>query len=342
MEKSLVSIIVPIYNVEMYLSKCIESILDQSYSFFELILVNDGSSDNCGEICEEFSKIDTRIKVIHKSNEGVSCARNIGIIESKGKYIMFADSDDYVEPTWCEQLVKSIEENVQSLVVSTYYVHNIRKGNNKKIMMKGIGNNKNTLIEKKEFFILYEKSLLNSPFNKIYDSRIIKENNIHFKHNISLGEDLLFNLEYLKYIKGDIIIVNESLYNYILRDRESLDNKYTENLFDIYKLLYSELENCFTLFGTDTLKIRESFSNSYLMMLHAALDNTFHKKSDLSFVQKIKYNNLIIKSSEFKTAYKHANLNEYDHKYLKILQLENYFWIYLLKNLSDFKRKFFK
>ena len=90
------SIIVPVYNVDKYLERCIRSILNQTYENFEIILVNDGSTDNSGIICENYSKVDSRIRVIHKKNEGVSSARNIGVDNAKGKYIGFIDPDDYI------------------------------------------------------------------------------------------------------------------------------------------------------------------------------------------------------------------------------------------------------
>lgn len=107
----LVSVIVPVYNVERYLADCVESILQQTYSDFELILVDDGSPDNCGKICDEFSKKDPRIKVIHQQNCGLSAARNNGINVAKGDFFTFIDSDDFVFPHYLERLVELCERN---------------------------------------------------------------------------------------------------------------------------------------------------------------------------------------------------------------------------------------
>ena len=95
------SIIVPVYNVALYLNRCVDSILNQTYSDFELLLIDDGSTDISGVICDEYAVSDNRVKVIHKDNGGVSSARNVGINNSQGKYIMFCDSDDFVHPSWC-------------------------------------------------------------------------------------------------------------------------------------------------------------------------------------------------------------------------------------------------
>ena len=116
----LISVIVPVYNVEKYLNRCIHSILKQTYKNFELILVNDGSTDNCGKICDEYSKKDNRIKVIHKDNGGLSDARNTGIESASGEYIMFVDSDDYISSKMVEILYKSIIENESDMALCNF------------------------------------------------------------------------------------------------------------------------------------------------------------------------------------------------------------------------------
>lgn len=119
---SLISIIVPVYKVEKYLPKCINSILAQTYTNLELILVDDGSPDNCGKICDEYARKDSRIKVIHQQNGGVVVARNAGIKKSTGKYLMFIDADDYISSTMCEELILSAETNSSDIVWSDVLV----------------------------------------------------------------------------------------------------------------------------------------------------------------------------------------------------------------------------
>ena len=114
---SKISIIVPIYNVEKYLRKCIDSILNQSYDNLQIILVDDGSPDNCPKICDEYLNKDNRIQVIHKSNGGLSSARNAGIKVANGKYIAFIDSDDYIELNMIEKLVNAIEKSNADLCI---------------------------------------------------------------------------------------------------------------------------------------------------------------------------------------------------------------------------------
>ena len=118
--EELISIIVPIYRVEKYLNRCIDSILSQSYRNLEIILVDDGSPDNCSIICEEYAKKDKRIKVIHKKNGGLSEARNYGIEASTGDYIMFVDSDDYISKDMCKTLLINALENNADIVVCNF------------------------------------------------------------------------------------------------------------------------------------------------------------------------------------------------------------------------------
>ena len=117
----LVSIIIPVYKVEKYLAQCIESVLSQDYSNIEVILVDDGSPDKCGLICDEFAKKDSRITVIHKQNEGLSSARNSGIDIAKGKYISYIDSDDYISDKYISTMINEFSDNNTDLVICSYY-----------------------------------------------------------------------------------------------------------------------------------------------------------------------------------------------------------------------------
>jgi glycosyltransferase involved in cell wall biosynthesis len=334
-KEPLISIIVPVYNAQEYLSKCIESILNQTMEDFELILVNDGSKDKSPEICDEYSLKDSRIKVIHKKNEGVSIARNTGINISKGTYIVFSDSDDYVDDDWCYEMYKEIINN--NMVMCGITIHNIRK--NKNIINKlNVTSSENiSRIKKKDFFILYQKQLISSPCNKMYITKIIKDNDVRFKENLTLGEDLLFNLEYLKFMDEDIIVVNKPLYNYILTDKESLDNRYYENLFEIYNMQYSELYSFMELFNADIKAYEASFYASYFYMLMRVLHNTFNKKNKALFFEKIDLNSKILRSKEFKKCLEKIDRNDYNKIHLLILESGNYYLEYVYDKLVNIK-----
>lgn len=181
----LFSIIVPVYKTEQYLDKCISSILRQSYTDFELILVDDGSPDNCPQMCDNYQKQDDRIKVLHKENGGVSSARNLGMSIATGEYILFVDSDDYIEPFSLQQLYEAQKEQQADLYVfNNGSVHELSS------------NNINEFFEK--YYFTYILGF--GPWNKLYKRKIVQSNHLCFDTQETIGEDLLFNIEYYKAI----------------------------------------------------------------------------------------------------------------------------------------------
>lgn len=339
MENVLISIIIPIYNSEKNLYRCIDSIIKQSVKEIEIILIDDGSIDKSLSICNEIANQDSRVKVFSEKNSGVSVARNRGINMAKGKYIMFCDSDDFVEENWCKELLNIIYEDEKIFTVCGIAIINNRverKNTNKQLFGKEFSVSK---FNKEDFFKLYKRWLINSPCNKIYVTQIINDNNIRFNEELSLGEDLLFNLEYMRYI-DEIRIVNKALYNYIRTDEESLDNKYYENLFEIYKYLHSELYRYMKEFRVDLKEEEKDFYNLYFYMLMRVLNNTFNKKCSLTFFNKIKYNSYILKSREFKLCLEKSDLNLFfNDRYIKLLKSEKYSLVYIFTKLSIVKNK---
>ena len=182
MDKELVSIIVPIYNVEKYLIKCIESILNQTYKNLEIILVDDGSTDSCNKICDRYKKIDKRVVVIHKKNGGLSSARNIGIKKAKGKLISFVDSDDYIKPNMIEELKNNMYfYNSDISVCDYYYIIDGKRqiSDNNNLKRNCITKYKNKFIYKPNSAVwnkLYKKNLFEQikfPEGKIYEDDYI-------------------------------------------------------------------------------------------------------------------------------------------------------------------------
>lgn len=337
MNKIKVSIIVPVYNVERHLEKCLDSLINQTFKEFEVILVDDGSSDSSSKICDEYLKKDERIVVIHKKNEGVSVARNIGINTAKGKYILFCDSDDYVEKDWCETLYKLQIDNSKYFNMCGYFNINYREKMNKYIK-RIIENNKElSIINAGDFYLLYENQVFNPLWNKIYELDIIKKNRIQFEKNLSLGEDLIFNLEYLRASQRNICFINKCKYNYILRNEESLDNKYYSDLYDIYVMLYRKIYDTMSFFKIDFEKYRYNYYKSYFFMLKRVLKNTFSEKSNMNIFEKIKYNSYVIKSEDFKICLNNIDYNVISNRYKWLYQKGNYFLIWVYEYLGKKK-----
>ena len=300
--KEKLSVIIPVYNTEKYLEKCINSILNQTYKNLEVILINDGSTDSSGIICEKMKGKDKRIILIHSENRGVSVARNIGISRATGKYISFVDSDDYISSDMYTDMIKNINDVSMPICGYNY--------------MDDIGNKigeKNAYITeceilKKDFFLLCENFILNSPVNKIFHADIIKKYNIKFDNSLSLGEDLIFVLDYIKYI-DKFIIINKHFYQYLVTNSYSLSQKYRSDFLDIQKRIIEETYNKFKEYNIDFEPYKERFYTRSLDLIMQAMNNTMSKDNDLSIREKFKYNNKIIKSKQFEQLTYGANLS---------------------------------
>lgn len=209
----LITIIMPVYNCENTILETINSVLRQTYQDFELIIVNDGSTDKTREICETIK--DKRVRLINKLNEGPSSSRNIGLKEARGKYIMFIDSDDLYCDNTLETMMNIMNKNNYDIVTGNYISYNEKKTNPPR-------NVKNTSFEHKEDNFKYidylqQKGLFNTNWNKIYIRKIITENKIKFDETKVIGEDAKFNFEYMKYVKTSSVI-NDVIYKYYLNE----------------------------------------------------------------------------------------------------------------------------
>ena len=232
-----VSIICAVYNSEMYLDECIKSIQNQTYNNFELILVDDGSTDQSFDICKKYSKIDNRIKAFTKTNGGVSSARNYGISKSTGKFIAFIDSDDVFCNNMIEKLIKIYNNNKIELCICGYnlfYKKKIVPVNSKERIV-------NNLQLKEELF--ENSSVGGYTWNKIFLSDIIHKNKLSFNEHLRMCEDLLFCFEYSKFVNS-CYICNDSLINYRIRERSiSRNSKNVLSIFDFFKIIKKHEEN---------------------------------------------------------------------------------------------------
>lgn len=220
----MISIIVPVYNTEEYLERCIKSILDQSYTNFEVLLINDGSTDNSLEICKSWQKLDERIVVFSKKNGGVSSARNLGLRNAKGTYITFVDPDDYIYPEYLEVLKTLAEMNEADIVHCGCFWEN------KKINDHG------------DFYIIDEKNYFDTTCGwtvwcNLYKKEIIQNNGILFDENISYAEDSLFTLQVFSYAHK-VVGTDKKLYFYEQKSGGILHRPFSEKHYSkIYALL---------------------------------------------------------------------------------------------------------
>lgn len=210
----MVSIIVPIHNAEKYLNRCIDSILEQEWKDFELILADDGSEDASGEICDGYAAQDTRVRVIHKANSGVSDTRNQAISIAEGTFLQFIDSDDWITPDATRRMVEAAESSQADLVIGNFY-----RVSGNRVAKKGAIEEEG-LLGREEF----AENMMENPadfyygvlWNKLYRRSIVKKHGLRMNENISWCEDFLFNLEYCCYVKN-CYILQTPIYYYVKR-----------------------------------------------------------------------------------------------------------------------------
>lgn len=218
MTSSKISIIVPVYNVEQYLNFCIDSILAQVYTDFEVLLIDDGSTDNSGKICDEYSEKDSRISVFHKENGGVSSARNVGLDNASGKYICFVDADDWIENTYVQYIIENIgNADIMFFDECWHYFDGCSQ-----IYSSGyFKSDDRTEIEAK-ILQMTSNSLRHNFFgytwNKVFLNSIIKKNYIRFVNGLSASEDEVFTLEYCQYVRRFKVTSLSYIYNYRSND----------------------------------------------------------------------------------------------------------------------------
>lgn len=227
-----ISIVVPVYNVANYLHRCVDSLLVQTFQDYEILLIDDGSLDGSEQICDEYARQDCRIKVVHKSNGGVSSARNVGIEKALGRWITFVDSDDYIAPSYLADF--GLDKLDADIYLQGYKVEQGREIVGKHFFSV----EDNAPYSIKKLYIEGEaNNILNSPVCKLFNSSIIELHDVRFDTNISYGEDHLFVLEYLSYVQT-VAVSPAMSYYYVLCNDSSLTKRsvpYQELLYYITK-----------------------------------------------------------------------------------------------------------
>lgn len=243
-----ISIIVPIYNVEDYLNICVNSLLEQTLKDIEIILVDDGSPDNCPKICDDYAKKDSRVKVIHKKNEGLGFARNTGLEISTGEFVTFVDSDDFIDPNTYEKVYNIAKEKELDCVFfgCNFYKGNgdilPKRGHNSLTIFKGKENVENFLLEMIGPLPSYPSDVkyMMSVCMAIYSREIIQRNKIFFySERDFISEDLIFQIDFLTKVLN--VGYTPELFYYYRYNPASLTHKYDKNKYLRYKKFLSEI-----------------------------------------------------------------------------------------------------
>lgn len=235
MERKKISIIVPIYKVELYLERCVNSLINQTYKNIEIILVDDGSPDQCPQMCDNYAKIDSRTKVIHKKNGGLSDARNAGLRIATGEYVMYVDSDDYIEEDSCEKLIESVTGDIDVVV-----------GACKEIGPLGIAFQQHTNLEEEKIYEAKEYVLLSIEKNEwyapawlnLYRRGFLIDNNLYYKVGYYFEDVEMLPRLFLK--NPTVKYVNYPFYNYVIREDSIMTSSITQEKINMTIDIYSE------------------------------------------------------------------------------------------------------
>jgi glycosyltransferase involved in cell wall biosynthesis len=326
------------YNSEETINKCIDSIKNQTFKNLEVILIDDGSKDNTLNESIRLTKNDDRFLIISQNNSGASAARNAGIIKSSGDYIMFVDSDDYIDVDMVETLILSaLKENADYVVCGL--VTEMNKGTSvtktkHSLVPRFIQNN--TEIPD-NILDLVENEKINGPYCKLIRSQVVKDNKIFMPENIALQEDLYFNLKVMSYTKN-ILVLEETPYHYILGNDKSVTMRYYPNKYEMLNEVHNLLINFYEDRSNNDEIIRR-IKFIYLKNVYASFLNLFHKDCNLNKKQKLLYISDIVNSSKFQTMMKQAKRNGLKYFILKqILITKNKRFIYTMSKCIHFIR----
>jgi glycosyltransferase involved in cell wall biosynthesis len=287
MSTKLISIILPVYNVENYIEKAVLSVLKQTYVNFELLIINDGTKDNSIQKIEKYAS-DSRLKIFHKENGGLSDARNFGLERVQGDYVYFMDSDDWIEPNLLTLCIDKIEKENANVVVFGYFLDTEDKNGNlissKPIIHESeVVNHEN----RNETVTNTTIGLLGYAWNKFYATNFLKQHTIKFEKGVSLVEDILFNAPVFSSVNS-IHFINKPLYHYANRPITTLIKTFHANSFDLYLKKNESLKKLFKKWEID--HYNELLASSLLLGIRYCANNLFAFKNDLT--EKQKYNHL--------------------------------------------------
>lgn len=337
-KNKLISIVVPVYNVEQYLKQCVDSILKQTYKNIEIILVDDGSKDNSGKICDEYCKKYENCRVIHKKNAGLGMARNSGLKIIKGRYVSFVDSDDWIKPDAIEQLYNALTEKKVDFCKCGF----IRFRNDEKVLrsvqyqaayFSGDEAKKSLLPRMVGSSPSQHDSIEMCVWGVLYNAEIITEHGLQFpSERVLISEDLVFNIDYMQYADGACLIPYEGyMYRY---NPKSLTLSYRNDRFEAVTHFYYEIQKKLFGYGYEEDTILRLKRIYFVYVLMCIVQERRHT-SNLPFLQSVSNiksiceDDLLNRNIE---SYPVENLEFKQKFFLKLLQKRR---AYLLKFMSD-------
>ena len=306
--ESLVTVAIAAYNVEKYLRTGVKYIQNQTYSNLEIILVDDGSTDNTSAICDELANEDSRIRVFHKENGGLGSARNVGIDHARGEFIYFFDVDDSLEKEFISDSVRYAQQKAVDMIIYGYYARfsNSQEEELIGIQEKEIHNNKEL---KKAYCneLLWLKHGNGFAWNKFYRMSFIKKYNFHFG-NQRIQQDEPFNMQLYPKLK-DVYICQKAYYHYVLYINGNAGSRYVENKEDIITDVYHKFMNFYSEWNLKDDRVLEYIRRRYINGIFGVMTgNYFHKNCNYTSQQRKTKISKIMKNQEFSSVLKKTKI----------------------------------
>lgn len=266
-----VSVVMPVYNVAEYVQRAVESVLKQDMPDFELICVDDGSTDGSGELLEALAKTDARMKVIRQKNGGAACARNAGMDIARGEYLFFHDSDDWAESDLLRRMVQRADDTQADLVVAGYYIETYTDAEH---FTQRLMNLPEAVLDRADFrsraYEYFDGDLLYQPWNKLYRADVMRRHGVRFP-DVSM-EDFPFNLDYIR-IVDRVAVMSEAFYHFQRARANSLSQRYIPDLFDKREQEHEMLLGLFSAWRVDSPGQREFLARRYVERLIGCFEN---------------------------------------------------------------------
>ncbi len=349
--KPKVSIIVPVYNVESYLNRCLDSLINQSFDDIEIICINDGSTDSSLEILKEYEKKDSRVKIINQENQGLSGARNSGIEIAIGDYISFVDSDDWINLDMIKEMYQQANIENADVVICSYTREYSDKSRDKKFNMPEI-----TIYNERDVSLKLHRKIVGpireelanpdhtdslvTAWGKLYKSSIIKENYIKFIDTKEIGtEDCLFNVYLFKHIKKAVFI-NKSYYHYWKENSNSLTATHKANLKDKWINMYNYIKEFLDVNKYEPI-FYEALNNRICMSTLGLGLNECNRANKISEINKIKNMKSILEDKYISDAFRNLELKYFPRHwriFYRFNKNKSAFASYCMLNVIEFLR----
>lgn len=312
-----VSIIMPVYKVEEYVAKAIESIQAQTLKEWEFLIVDDGTPDRSGEICDAYAAQDERIHVIHKENGGAPSARNMAIEMAKGEYFYFLDSDDWAEPTMLEDMYNLAKRDDAQLVVAGFYIDTYcgEEGfiTDNYVVEDAVYSNKEDF--RKNAYKLFDKNLLYTPWNKLFEAKYVMENNLRFP--TTFWDDFPFNVSVVRNVER-VTVTSKQYYHFLRARTESETAAYRPGMYEKREEEHGWMLNLYKEWRVKDEDSREMIARRYVERFIGCVENITNPKCELSEKEKLQEIKAMLQNPRLKKMLKYAKPRSV---YMKIMLL---------------------